>query len=67
MDPAGPTEGHMNATARSPSIHPSADLIGAPLVMVVDDEALVRRALVRLLEQQGYRVITASSGAGRST
>jgi DNA-binding NtrC family response regulator len=63
MDPAGPTEGHMNATARSPSIHPSADLIGAPLVMVVDDEALVRRALVRLLEQQGYRVITASSGA----
>ncbi len=35
----------------------------AATVLVVDDEALIRRALRRVLERQGYRVLTAESGA----
>ena len=34
----------------------------APLVMVVDDSVTVRKVTGRLLERQGYRVVTAKDG-----
>ncbi len=34
----------------------------APLVLVCDDDASVRMVVTALLEQQGYRVVTAASG-----
>jgi DNA-binding NtrC family response regulator len=37
-------------------------LSAKPCVLVVDDEAFVRESLVDLLEQEGYRTLSASSG-----
>jgi DNA-binding NtrC family response regulator len=33
-----------------------------PRILVVDDEAVIREAVKRILEQEGYQVITATSG-----
>ena len=35
---------------------------GTPLVLVVEDESLMRSILQRILKQEGYKVITASNG-----
>lgn len=35
---------------------------GRPAVLVVDDEAMIRRTMSRVLERAGYRVHTAASG-----
>lgn len=44
----------------SPVLHPVGS---GRLIMVVDDDASVRRATVRLLEQQGWRAAAYASGA----
>ena len=41
---------------------PTAVPAGAPLVLVVEDEAAVRNLVVMSLENRGYRVLHASSG-----
>ncbi len=38
----------------------------APVVMVVDDSLTVRKITSRLLEREGYQVLTAKDGAGRA-
>ncbi len=41
---------------------PAETIVPAPLVMVVDDSLTVRKVSSRLLEREGYRVITAKDG-----
>lgn len=40
--------------SRSPRLH--------PLVLVVDDDFVIRRSIAELLEAEGYRVVSAASG-----
>lgn len=41
---------------------PVAQAVEAPLIMVVDDSLTVRKVTSRLLEREGYRVVTAKDG-----
>ena len=41
---------------------PVAQAVEAPLIMVVDDSLTVRKVTSRLLEREGYRVLTAKDG-----
>lgn len=45
------------------SAHPFADAGHGEILLVVDDDALVRDTLRLVLEQSGYRVVTAPDGA----
>lgn len=51
---------HVDGDPRPP---PSPDASGPLRILVVDDEPLVRRALVRMLESFGHQVRSAASGA----
>jgi len=53
-------QGPMKSTA-TPELSGSATR-AAPLVMVVDDSLTVRKITGRLLEREGYRVLTAKDG-----
>jgi len=43
-----------------PELHPSPEPV--PTVLIVEDAASVRKALVRILQFEGYRVLTACDG-----
>jgi two-component system cell cycle sensor histidine kinase/response regulator CckA len=63
---------HLNAPATrsreavedAPLVDAGHTAMGMETVLVADDEADVRRSLQRSLERYGYRVVTASDGAG---
>lgn len=44
------------------TVAPVAQAVEAPLIMVVDDSLTVRKVTSRLLEREGYRVLTAKDG-----
>jgi len=48
--------------ARAVAVHPASPR-GAEMVLVLEDEASVRRIVARSLEQMGYRILTAASPA----
>ena len=51
------------APAAPPQTQPAGGQGGAaPVVMVVDDSLTVRKITSRLLEREGYRVLTAKDG-----
>ena len=52
----------MSAAARTTSDATVVAPVAAPVVMVVDDSITVRKITSRLLEREGYRVITARDG-----
>ena len=52
----------MAAAARTTDATLIAPAVAAPVVMVVDDSITVRKITSRLLEREGYRVITARDG-----
>jgi CheY-like chemotaxis protein len=58
---------HPGATA--PIVHesppptaPPAERTGPPTVLVIEDDAMIRKAVRRMLEEAGYQVVDASSG-----
>jgi two-component system cell cycle sensor histidine kinase/response regulator CckA len=53
----------LEALAHPTSMRPARGASGRELVLLVDDEAQVRRATTQILESLGYAVIAASSGA----
>jgi CheY-like chemotaxis protein len=50
------------APPRRPVPGPAREAADGPTVLVVDDDAVVREMLARVLVKEGYRVLTASSG-----
>ena len=46
----------------SAAVHAEPSLPAAPVIMVVDDSITVRKITSRLLEREGYRVLTARDG-----
>ena len=58
----GRQRGAMAAAARTTDATLLAPAVVAPVVMVVDDSITVRKITSRLLEREGYRVITARDG-----
>ncbi len=52
-------EGADNPASESPG---SIELRGSETILVVEDEELVRHLVVRILERQGYRVLSAAAG-----
>ena len=52
------------AVEDAPLVDAAHTAMGMETVLVADDEADVRRSLQRSLERYGYRVVTASDGAG---
>jgi diguanylate cyclase (GGDEF)-like protein len=47
----------------APSVSPSAGVaVGAQVLLIVDDDKNVRKALTRVLSRDGYRILSAGSG-----
>jgi CheY-like chemotaxis protein len=59
-----PQSSRLSVLSLRPESSPTADISphSTPLVLVCDDDAAIRKMLQLLLEQQGYRVMTAASG-----
>ena len=53
---------HGEAAERAARRHRKTPMHGVETILLVEDEPAVRRVEVRLLEAQGYRVVSASSG-----
>jgi CheY-like chemotaxis protein len=47
---------------RDPSQLTAAPVAGGRLILVIDDDAALRDLLIRMLNKEGYRVVTAESG-----
>jgi chemosensory pili system protein ChpA (sensor histidine kinase/response regulator) len=63
MNPVQLTQGPRAAPSTARVIHTTtAKAALAPMVMVVDDSLTVRKITGRLLEREGYRVVTAKDG-----
>ena len=63
MNPVPLTLGRRSAPSTARVIHTTtAKAALAPMVMVVDDSLTVRKITGRLLEREGYRVVTAKDG-----
>ena len=66
MNPVQLTQGARSAPSTARVIHTTtAKAALAPMVMVVDDSLTVRKITGRLLEREGYRVVTAKDGRRR--
>jgi two-component system cell cycle sensor histidine kinase/response regulator CckA len=57
-----PADDHPAVMAAAPDATPTTGPHGRETILVAEDEELVRRPVVRLLEAAGYRTLAASSG-----
>jgi CheY-like chemotaxis protein len=48
--------------ARPPRVNPPSNQAGRPLLLVVDDEPVIREAAARVAEREGFHVIVAEDG-----
>jgi chemosensory pili system protein ChpA (sensor histidine kinase/response regulator) len=59
---AGQTDGPDAGSGVPAPLAPVEPVAGPPLIMVVDDSLTVRKVTSRMLEREGYRVVTAKDG-----
>ncbi len=52
----------MNATFEKPAMHPKAEKPEKSRILLVDDDPAIRQILQRLLDEEGYLVLTAANG-----